>query len=308
MAALPPAQRAGYVYVRAEYPIAVEHLKIATAQASDLGLLGENILGSGLTFDLKIKEGAGAFVCGEETALIASIEGRRGTPRPAPLPRRRRVSGESRRTSTTSRPLRISRSYHPERSGLVCGDGYRSRARGRRYSPCGPHQQHGPRGGTYGLAAARGHLFKVGGGIPRGRQFKAVQMGGPSGGCVPMSHLNLPIDYGSLDRSAPSWDRAAMVVMDQNTCMVDVARFFLSFTQTESCGKCVPVPDRHETHAGDPDKDHRRRWPGRGHRAAPEEMGQSIKDASLCGLGQTAANPVLSTIRHFRDEYEAHIR
>jgi NADH-quinone oxidoreductase subunit F len=297
---------AGYVYVRAEYPIAVEHLKIAVAQARTAGFLGKDILGSNFNFDLNIKEGAGAFVCGEETALIASIEGRRGTPRPRPpFPAQSGLWGKPTNINNVETYANIA-------PIILKGAGW--------YSSLGTESSRGTK--IFSLAGRINNtglvevpigiplheiVFNVGGGIPKGRRFKAVQMGGPSGGCVPMNHLNLPIDYGSLESIGAIMGSGGMVVMDQNTCMVDVARFFLSFTQDESCGKCVPCRlgtkrmleiltriTRGEGMEGDID--------------LLQEMGQSIKDSSLCGLGQTSPNPVLSTIRHFREEYESHIR
>ncbi len=296
----------GYVYVRAEYPIAVEHLKLAVAQATDFGLLGKGILGSDLEFTLKIKEGAGAFVCGEETALIASIEGRRGTPRPRPpFPAQAGLWGK---------PTNINNVETYANVAPIILKGADS------YAALGTESSKGTK--IFSLAGRINNtglvevpigvplhevIFRVGGGIPRERQFKAVQMGGPSGGCVPMRHLNLPIDYGSLESVGAIMGSGGMVVMDQNTCMVDVARFFLSFTQSESCGKCVPC--RIGTKRMLEILTRITKGEGReGDIELLQEMGQSVKDASLCGLGQTAANPVLSTIRHFREEYEAHIR
>ncbi len=306
VAAFATGAKAGYVYVRAEYPIAVEHLKIAVAQATDLGLLGENILGSGLTFHLKIKEGAGAFVCGEETALIASIEGRRGTPRPRPpFPAQAGLFGKPTNINNVETFANIA-PIVLKGAEWYAGMGTQSSKGTKIFSLAGRINNTGLVEVPVGVPLHE-VIFSIGGGIPRDRRFKAVQMGGPSGGCVPMTHLNLPIDYGSLESVGAIMGSGGMVVMDQNTCMVDVARFFLSFTQTESCGKCVPcrigtkrmLEILTRITAGD----------GReGDIELLQEMGQSIKDASLCGLGQTAPNPVLSTIRHFRDEYEAHIR
>jgi NADH-quinone oxidoreductase subunit F len=298
--------QAGYVYVRAEYPIAVEHLKIAVAQARSLGLLGENILGSDFSFILNIKEGAGAFVCGEETALIASIEGRRGTPRPRPpFPAQSGLWGKPTNINNVETFANIA-------PIILKGADW--------YSSMGTESSKGTK--IFSLAGRINNtglvevpigiplheiIFNVGGGIPRGRRFKAVQMGGPSGGCVPIKHLNLPIDYGSLESIGAIMGSGGMVVMDQNTCMVDVARFFLSFTQDESCGKCVPC--RLGTKRMLEILTRISRGDGvEGDIELLQEMGQSIKDSSLCGLGQTSPNPVLSTIRHFREEYESHIR
>jgi NADH-quinone oxidoreductase subunit F len=296
----------GYVYVRAEYPIAVEHIKITTARARELGLLGDNILGSGLSFDLTIKEGAGAFVCGEETALIASIEGRRGTPRPRPpFPAQSGLWGKPTNINNVETYANIS-SIILNGADWYASMGTESSKGTKIFSLAGRINNTGLVEVPIGLPLHE-VIFKIGGGIPRGRQFKAVQMGGPSGGCVPMKYLNLPIDYGSLESVGAIMGSGGMVVMDQNTCMVDVARFFLSFTQSESCGKCVPC--RLGTKRMLEILTRITKGEGReGDIELLQEVGQSVKDASLCGLGQTAPNPVLSTIRHFREEYEAHIK
>ncbi|MGA3174842.1 MAG: NADH-quinone oxidoreductase subunit NuoF [Syntrophorhabdales bacterium] len=296
----------GYVYVRAEYPIAVEHLKIATGQARQLGLLGENILGSGLSFDLTIKEGAGAFVCGEETALIASIEGRRGTPRPRPpFPAQSGLWGKPTNINNVETFANIA-PIILKGADWYASMGTESSKGTKIFSLAGRINNTGLVEVPIGVPLHE-VVFRVGGGIPRERQFKAVQMGGPSGGCVPMKHLNLPIDYGSLESVGAIMGSGGMVVMDQNTCMVDVARFFLSFTQSESCGKCVPC--RLGTKRMLEILTRITKGEGReGDIELLEEVGKSVKDASLCGLGQTSPNPVLSTIRHFREEYEAHIK
>jgi NADH-quinone oxidoreductase subunit F len=296
----------GYIYCRAEYPIAVEHLQIATAQARSLGLLGQKILGTDFSFELKIKEGAGAFVCGEETALIASIEGRRGTPRPRPpFPAQAGLWGKPTNINNVETFANIA-PIILNGSGWYAAMGTESSKGTKIFSLSGKINNTGLVEVPVG-APLHEVIFGIGGGIPRERQFKAVQMGGPSGGCVPMNHLNLPIDYGSLESIGAIMGSGGMVVMDQNTCMVDVARFFLSFTQDESCGKCVPcrvgtkrmleILTRIVNGEG-----------ADGDIELLEEMGRSIKDTSLCGLGQTSPNPVLSTIRHFREEYEAHIK
>ena len=306
IAAYATGAKAGYVYVRAEYPIAVEHLHIAVTQARELGLLGKNILGSGLDFDLKIKEGAGAFVCGEETALIASIEGRRGTPRPRPpFPAQAGLWGKPTNINNVETYANIS-SIILKGADWYASMGTESSKGTKIFSLAGRINNTGLVEVPIGLPLHE-VIFNIGGGIPRDRRFKAVQMGGPSGGCVPMRYLNLPIDYGSLESVGAIMGSGGMVVMDQNTCMVDVARFFLSFTQDESCGKCVPC--RVGTKRMLEILTRITKGEGReGDIELLQEMGQSIKDASLCGLGQTSANPVLSTIRHFREEYEAHIR
>jgi NADH-quinone oxidoreductase subunit F len=295
----------GYVYVRAEYPLAVQHLKIAIEQAEELGLLGDHILGSPFSFHVKIKEGAGAFVCGEETALLASIEGKRGMPRARPpFPA---VSG------LWGKPTNINNveTYANIRSIIL--NGYAAYAaigttgsKGTKiFSLTGKINNTGlvevPMGTTL-----REVIFNIGGGIPRGRHFKAAQMGGPSGGCLPSHYLDLPIDYESLTQAGSMMGSGGMIVMDEKTCMVDIARFFLSFTQDESCGKCVPC--RIGTKRMLEILTRITRGEGReGDIEILLEMGQTIKDSALCGLGQTCPNPVLSTVSQFRHEYEAHI-
>ncbi|MDO8673234.1 MAG: NADH-quinone oxidoreductase subunit NuoF [Dehalococcoidia bacterium] len=296
----------GYIYVRAEYPIAVEHLKLALVEARKLGLLGRNILESGFDFDIKIKEGAGAFVCGEETALLASIEGKRGMPRPRPpFPANSGLWGK---------PTNINNVETYANVPIIILHG----AKG--YASVGTEQSKGTK--IFSLAGKVNNtglvevpigvpisqvIFDVGGGIPKGKKFKAVQMGGPSGGCVPMQHLDLPVDYGSLEAIGAIMGSGGMVVMDENTCMVDTARYFLGFTQAESCGKCVPCrmgTKRMLEILG-------RITEGKGNEGDINlltELAEGAKDSSLCGLGQTCGNPVLTTIRYFRDEYEEHIR
>lgn len=298
--------QSGYVYVRAEYPLAVQHLKIAMAQAEELGLLGDHILGSDFSFHLKIKEGAGAFVCGEETALLASIEGKRGMPRARPpFPAVEGLWGKPTNINNVETYANI-RSIILEGSTAYASIGTAGSKGTKIFSLTGKINNTGlvevPMGTTL-----REVIYTIGGGIPRGRRFKAAQMGGPSGGCLPSQYLDLPIDYESLTQAGSMMGSGGMIVMDEKTCMVDIARFFLSFTQSESCGKCVPCRlgtkrmleiltriTRGEGKEEDID--------------LLVEMGKIIKDASLCGLGQTCPNPVLSTINHFRHEYEAHIR
>jgi len=296
----------GYIYVRAEYPLAVQHLKIAFARAEELGLIGDKILGSNFSFHLKIKEGAGAFVCGEETALLASIEGKRGMPRSRPpFPA---VAG------LWGKPTNINNveTYANIRS-LILGGAKAYAAIGtagskgtKIFSLTGKINNTGllevPMGTTL-----REVIYQIGGGIPKGRLFKAAQMGGPSGGCLPPRYLDLPIDYESLTQVGSMMGSGGMIVMDEKTCMVDMARFFLNFTQDESCGKCVPCRIGTKRML----EILTRITKGEGQEGDIElllEMGQVIKDSSLCGLGQTCPNPVLSTIHHFRQEYEAHIR
>ncbi|HEX9156759.1 MAG TPA: NuoF family protein, partial [Syntrophales bacterium] len=298
--------QSGYIYVRAEYPLAVQHLTGAIAQAEELGLIGDGILGSGYSFHAKIKEGAGAFVCGEETALLASIEGKRGMPRSRPpFPA---VAG------LWGKPTNINNveTYANVRYIILEGaKAYASvgtaRSKGTKiFSLTGKINNTGlvevPMGTTL-----RDVIYKIGGGIPKGRLFKAAQMGGPSGGCLPPRYLDLPIDYESLTQVGSMMGSGGMIVMDEKTCMVDIARFFLAFTQDESCGKCVPC--RIGTKRMLEILTRITRGEGReGDLELLEQMGQVIKDTSLCGLGQTCPNPVLSTSNHFRHEYEAHIR
>jgi NADH-quinone oxidoreductase subunit F len=296
----------GYIYVRAEYPIAVEHLKIAVEQAEALGLLGERIMGTGFSFHLHIKEGAGAFVCGEETALLASIEGRRGMPRSRPpFPAQSGLWGKPTCINNVETLANI-------RTIILDGaDAYASigteRSKGTKiFSLAGKVNNTGLVEIPIGITM-RDVIYEVGGGIPKGKRFKAVQMGGPSGGCVPARHLDLPIDYDSLQAIGSIMGSGGMVIMDENNCMVDIARFFLGFTQSESCGKCAPCRLGTTQMLSILDRITR----GEGVSGDIErliEIGEAVRRGSLCGLGQTCANPVLSTIRYFRHEYEAHIR
>jgi NADH-quinone oxidoreductase subunit F len=296
----------GFVYVRAEYPLAVERLRLAIAKARELGLLGRGILGTDFSFDLDIRMGSGAFVCGEETALIASIEGRRGEPRPRPpFPAQQGLWG---------RPTVLNNveTYANVPAILLRGAEW--------YAGIGSPASHGTK--VFALAGAVRNtglvevpvgttlgdlVFDIGGGIRGGRAFKAAQIGGPSGGCIPRRHLNVRLDYETLEQLGAIMGSGGLIVMDDETCMVDVARFFMEFVQDESCGKCVPcrVGTRRMLEILN------RICEGRGEMAdleRLERLGRFVKDGSLCGLGQTAPNPVLSTLRHFRDEYVAHIR
>ncbi|NDV63567.1 FAD-dependent oxidoreductase [Puniceicoccales bacterium CK1056] len=295
----------GFVYVRAEYPLAVERLQAAIDSAKERGLLGENILGSGFDFNLEIRMGSGAFVCGEETALIESIEGRRGEPRPRPpFPAQKGLWG-------APTVLNNVETYANIPAILLHGsDWYASRgteeSKGTKvFALAGSIQNAGlvevPIGTSLGEL-----VYDIGGGTKNDRPFKAAQMGGPSGGCIPRQHLNVPLDYKSLQELGAIMGSGGMIVMDEDTCMVDVARFFLEFVQEESCGKCVPcrVGTKRMLEILE------RICAGEGEQGDIEkliELGEQIKDTSLCGLGQTAPNPVLSTIRHFREEYEEHI-
>lgn len=295
----------GYIYCRAEYPVAVSTLNIAIQQARNLGLLGKDILGSGFDFDLEVRMGAGAFVCGEETALIASIEGRRGEPRPRPpFPA---VQG------LWNKPTNVNNveTYANIPQIILKGPEW--------YASYGTEKSKGTK--TFALAGDLNHtglievplgislreiIYDVGGGIKDGKAFKAVQIGGPMGGCVPAEYLDLPLDYESLAQAGTIMGSGGMIVLDEDTCMVDVARYFMDFTQDESCGKCTPcrVGTRRILEILT------RICDGKGQDGdieLLENLCQEIRTNSLCGLGQGAPNPVVSTLRYFRDEYEAHI-
>ncbi len=295
----------GYLYVRAEYPLAVKRLRLAIAAAEEGGYLGRNIFGSGWDFTLKIKEGAGAFVCGEETALLASIMGERGMPRKRPpFPA---VSG------LWGKPTNINNVETYATVPWIIANGAEAFAaigsescKGTKaFSLAGKIVNGGlaevPMGSTL-----RHVIFDVGGGVKDGRAFKAAQLGGPSGGCVPASLLDTPVDYESLAATGAIMGSGGMVVADDSTCMVDLAKYFLQFTQNESCGKCVPcrigtkrmleILERITAGRGRPDDIE-----------TLETLAVTVKKTSLCGLGQTAPNPVLTTLKYFRDEYEAHI-
>jgi len=295
----------GYIYVRAEYPIAIEHTIMALESAREAGLLGANILGTGFDFDIEIRQGAGAFVCGEETALIASIEGKRGMPRPRPpFPA---VSGLRDRPTNINNvetlanvPLVINLGSEEYAStGVDASRGTKVLALAGKVNNTGLVEV--PMGATL-----REIVFDIGGGIPAGREFKAAQMGGPSGGCVPAQYLDRPIDYDSVQEIGAIMGSGGLIVMDQTTCMVDIARFFTEFVQSESCGKCVPCRIGTKRML----EILTRITEGQGELEDIDrlvKLGEMIKEASLCGLGQTAPNPVLSTIRYFRDEYVAHV-
>ena len=297
--------RQGYVYIRNEYPLAVKHLRQAIAQAKEHGLLGKNILGSEFDFTVRIKLGSGAFVCGEETALMASIEGRIGEPRPRPpFPAERGLWGRPTNInnvkSWASVPIII------DRGAAWYANLGTAKSKGTMiFSVVGKINNTGLIEVPMGISL-RDLLFDIGGGIPHGKTFKAAQIGGPSGGCIPAEHLDVPIDYESLRSLGAIVGSGGLVVADEDTCMVDFARYFMTFTQEESCGKCVPC--RVGTKAMLSTLE--RICAGHGQPGDVDyllELGQEIKCSSLCGLGQTAPNPVLSTIRYFRDEYEAHI-
>ena len=296
----------GYIYVRAEYPIAVKRLEIAIAQAREYGLLGKNIFETGFDFDIHIRLGAGAFVCGEETALMRSIEGKRGEPTPRPpFPA---VKG------LFAKPTMLNNveTYANVPQIILKGADW--------FASMGTEKSKGTKvfalGGKInntGLVEVpmgtplRTIIYDIGGGIPNGKKFKAVQTGGPSGGCLPAELLDTPVDYDNLIAAGSMMGSGGMIVMDEDNCMVDIARFFLDFTVDESCGKCTPcrVGTRRMLEILD------RIVSGQGQEGdieKLEELATTIKATALCGLGQTAPNPVLSTLKFFRDEYEAHIR
>ncbi|MBW2591672.1 MAG: FAD-dependent oxidoreductase [Deltaproteobacteria bacterium] len=295
----------GYIYCRAEYPIAIQRLHIAIRQAREYGLLGRNIFKSGFDFDIEIYRGAGAFVCGEETALMTSIEGRRGMPRPRPpFPA---VSGLWGKPSILNNVETFANISH-----IITGGGEKYAQIGtvsskgtKIFSLTGKVNNQGlvevPMGTTLSKV-----IFDIGGGIPDGKKFKAAQLGGPSGGCLPVEHLNTQIDYEEILKAGAIMGSGGMIVMDEDTCMVDMARFFMEFCQDESCGKCAPC--RIGTKRMLEILERICKGQGRqGDIELLEDLAYAIKDTALCGLGQTAPNPVLSTIRYFRDEYEAHI-
>jgi NADH:ubiquinone oxidoreductase subunit F (NADH-binding)/(2Fe-2S) ferredoxin/Pyruvate/2-oxoacid:ferredoxin oxidoreductase delta subunit len=295
----------GFIYVRAEYPIAVKRLQVAIGQAREMGLLGKNILGTGFDFDIDIRLGAGAFVCGEETALMTSIEGRRGEPRPRPpFPAVKGLFGKPTILNNVETYANIPQIIlnGPEwfaSMGTEKSKGTKVFALGGKIHNTGLVEV--PMGTTL-----REIVEEIGGGIPNGKKFKAAQTGGPSGGCIPAEHLDVPVDYDNLIAIGSMMGSGGLIVMDEDTCMVDIAKFFLEFTVDESCGKCTPCRigtkrlyelldkiTKGKATMEDLDK--------------LEALCYHIKENALCGLGQTAPNPVLSTLKYFRDEYVAHI-
>jgi len=295
----------GYIYCRAEYPLALERLTIALRQMEECGLLGDDILGSGFSFRVGIKEGAGAFVCGEETALMASIEGKRGMPssRP-PFPASSGLWGKP--TNINNVETWAGVTLIMQRSGEWYSNYGNEKSKGTKtFSLAGKVTRTGLIEVPLGIKLGE-IIYEIGGGIIANKNFKTVQTGGPSGGCLPATMLDSPVDYESLTAAGSIMGSGGMVVMDEDTCMVDIAKYFLSFTQMESCGKCVPcrvgtrqmlnILERICDGDGTP-----------GDIALLEKLAETVKVSSLCGLGQTAPNPVLTTIRYFRDEYEAHI-
>jgi len=295
----------GFIYVRAEYPLAISRLRGALVQARDRGWLGRDVLGTGFDFDIELRIGAGAFVCGEETALLASIEGRRGVPRPRPpFPAQSGLYG---------RPTLINNVETLANVPVVLRDGAKA------YASVGTKSSKGTK--VFALAGQirntglvevpigttlRELVFDIGGGVPEGRQLKAIQIGGPSGGCLPADLLDVPIDYESLTEHGAIMGSGGVIVLDDTACMVSVARFFLDFTASESCGKCLPcrvgIPTMRDIlvriteGAGVPEDLDRL-----------QELARLVKSSALCGLGQTAPNPVLTTLRYFEDEYRTHI-
>ena len=296
----------GYIYVRAEYPIAIKRLQGAINQAREYGLLGKNIFDTGFNFDIQLRFGAGAFVCGEETALLTSIEGKRGEPRPRPpFPAVKGLFGQPTIINNVETLANIPQIILKGASWFTTMGTEKSK--GTKVFALGGKIEHTglveiPMGTTL-----REIVFEIGGGIPGGKKFKAAQTGGPSGGCIPAQHLDTPIDYDSLIAIGSMMGSGGLIVMDEDNCMVDIAKFFLEFTVDESCGKCAPcrigtkrlleiltkITDGKGT-MEDIDK--------------LEELCLSIKNGALCGLGQTAPNPVLSTLQYFRDEYIAHVK
>jgi NADH-quinone oxidoreductase subunit F len=296
----------GYIYIRAEYPLAIQRLKVAIEQMEKYGLLGENIMGSGFNFHLKIKEGAGAFVCGEETAMMASIEGGRGMPRPRPpFPANSGLWGKPTNINNVETWANVS-AIMQKGADWYAGYGTEKSRGTKTFSLVGKVNRTGLIEVPMGITL-REIIEGIGGGVPGDKKLKAVQTGGPSGGCLPASFLDSPVDYESLAAAGSIVGSGGMVVMDEDNCMVDVARYFLNFTQLESCGKCIPcrwgtrqmldiLEDIVAGNGRDGDID------------LLLELGDAVKNGSLCALGGTAPNPVLTTIRYFRDEYEAHIK
>ncbi len=295
----------GYIYVRAEYPIAVHRLQIAIAQARENGLLGKDIFGTGFNFDIQLRLGAGAFVCGEETALLTSIEGNRGEPRPRPpFPAVKGLFGKPTIINNVETYANICQIIlnGPEwfaSMGTEKSKGTKVFALGGKITNTGLVEI--PMGTTL-----REVVEEIGGGVPNGKKFKAAQTGGPSGGCIPAEHIDVPIDYDNLIAIGSMMGSGGLIIMDEDTCMVDMAKFFLEFTVDESCGKCTPCRIGTRRLLEKLEKITK----GQGELKdldELEELCNYIKTNSLCGLGQTAPNPVLATLRYFRDEYVAHI-
>ena len=295
----------GYIYIRAEYPLAIQRLRIAIKQMEEYGLIGDDIMGSGFRFHIKIKEGAGAFVCGEETAMMASIEGRRGMPRSRPpFPAQSGLWGKPTNINNVETWSNVSAILQRGAEWYASYGTEKSKGT-KNFSLAGNVVRTGLIEVPMGISL-REIVYEIGGGIPGNKRLKAVQTGGPSGGFIPEGLIDLPVDYESLAQAGSIMGSGGMVVIDEDTCMVDITKFFLTFTQAESCGKCIPcrwgtkqMLDILE------DISNRRGRPG--DIELLQELAESVKDGSLCGLGQTAPNPVLTSIRYFRDEYEEHI-
>ncbi len=296
----------GIFYVRAEYPLAVRRLKKAIADANEMGLLGDNILGSGFSFHVRLKEGAGAFVCGEETALMASVEGKRGMPRPKPpFPANSGLYGQP-TTINNVETLAHVPNIVLKGADWFRGTGTPNSPGTKTFALTGKITNTGLVEVPMGITL-RDMVFDIGGGVPNGKQFKAVQIGGPSGGCLTVDHLDMGLDFDSLQSVGAMIGSGGLVVIDEDNCIVEVARFFMQFIQSESCGKCVACREgtKQMLYLLQKIVD------GKGTMediALLEEVASVVKDASLCGLGKTAANPVLTTLRYFRDEYIAHVR
>jgi NADH:ubiquinone oxidoreductase subunit F (NADH-binding)/(2Fe-2S) ferredoxin/NAD-dependent dihydropyrimidine dehydrogenase PreA subunit len=296
----------GYIYVRAEYPIAIKRLEIAIRQAREYGLLGKNILGTGFSFDIDLKMGAGAFVCGEEMALLNSIEGKRGEPTPKPpfpanegLWRKPTIINNVETFANICQIIRNGADWFNS-IGTERSKGTKVFALGGKINNTGLVEI--PMG-----TPLRDVIYEIGGGCPNGKAFKAVQTGGPSGGCIPAELIDVPIEYDTLVQIGSMMGSGGMIVLDEDNCMVDIAKFFLQFTCDESCGKCTPCREGTKRMLEMLEKITQ----GKGEEGdieKLEKLANHIKDSALCGLGQTAPNPVLSTIRYFRHEYEAHIR
>ena len=296
----------GYVYCRAEKPLAIERLEVALKQAKEQGIVGKNIFGSGFSFDIEVRRGAGAFVCGEETALMASIEGKRGMPRSRPpFPAQAGLWGKPTNINNVETWGNVS-AIMQKTGAWYAGYGSEKSKGTKTFALAGKINRTGLIEVPLGIPL-RQVIEDIGGGILNNKKFKAVQTGGPSGGCIPSTLLDIPIDYENLTKAGSIMGSGGMVVMDENNCMVDIARYFLTFVQSESCGKCVPcrlgtkqmldILTRICQGKGKPEDID-----------TLQRLSVQVKAGSLCGLGQTAPNPVLTTLRHFRDEYEAHIK
>jgi NADH:ubiquinone oxidoreductase subunit F (NADH-binding)/ferredoxin len=296
----------GFIYCRAEKPLAIERMKIAIKQLYSSGLAGSNIQDSGFNFELELRVGAGAFVCGEETALIASIEGKRGMPKPRPpFPAQSGLWGKPTNINNVETWANVA-AILQKGSTWYSGFGSEASKGTKTFALAGKISRTGLIEVPFGISL-KTIIYDIGGGVLGGKPFKAVQTGGPSGGCVPESYLNQPVDYESLAKVGSIVGSGGMIVMDEDTCIVDVARFFMDFIQSESCGKCVPC----RIGTTQMLEILKRITSGQG---IPEDidlllsLAEGIKAGSLCGLGQTSPNPILTTLRYFRDEYEAHIK